>query len=212
MQQERDDAFSDEAGGHEMRNATLTSAILVLLAATNAAAQGPMMLADAVIIASPKETPEAAARTISSAHFLRSSRAQIGQSTFGEWQVAPTLTAPLEPSGPGMHLPFDDARSEGAGRLGAMLGWVVGMSVGGSIFEGQDLGCNKYGECFGQIDSREAVVAGAVVMGGIGFIGGRLLGSVGSPEWCDKIPLDALQIGVAPRGKPGLKFSTGIRF
>ena len=186
--------------------------MLILVAATNAAAQGPMMVANAVVIGSPSETPEAATRTMRSANFLRSSRVQIGQSTFGEWHIAPTLTAPLEPSGPEMHIPFSDARSQGAGRLGAMLGWVVGMSVGGSIFEGQDLGCNKYNECFGQIDSREAVVAGAVVMGGIGFLGGRLLGSVGSPEWCDKIPLDALQIGIAPRGKPGVKFSTGFSF
>lgn len=119
------------------------------------------------------------------------------------------LTAPITISEP-RELLNDEAR--GGGRMGTLLGWVLGMTAGPVLFTGNDLGCNKYGECYGRLGSADAALAGALVMGAAGFLGGTLLGTVNGPEWCGKIPLDGLALGFAPDGKPGVKMIAEVRF
>lgn len=124
-------------------------------------------------------------------------------------QPSSTLTAPISVDEP-HELLNDEAR--GGARMGTLLGWLVGMTAGPVLFTGNDLGCNKYGECYGRLGARDAVLAGALVMGAAGFLGGTLLGAVNAPEWCSKIPLDGLDLGFSPDGKPGVKMMAEVRF
>jgi hypothetical protein len=102
-------------------------------------------------------------------------------------------------------------RVGGGGRVGTLLGWIVGVVAGPAVFGGRDLGCDDI-ECYGRIRSGEAFVSGAVVMGGIGFLSGSALGASGALGWLEKVPLDVVRVRISPRGKPGLKLKASINF
>jgi hypothetical protein len=102
-------------------------------------------------------------------------------------------------------------RVGGGGRVGTLLGWIVGVVVGPAVFSGRDLGCDDI-ECYGRVRSGEAFVSGAVVMGGIGFLSGSALGASGALGWLEKVPLDKVRVRISPRGKPGLKLKASISF
>ncbi len=101
------------------------------------------------------------------------------------------------------------ADGAGAGaRVGTVAGWLVGLALGPAFFHGRDMGCDDI-ECYGTINSAESFLAGAAVGGGVGYLLGHLLGLVTD---LDAGFLSGMRIKVSPRGKPGLKVKTTIRF
>ncbi len=96
----------------------------------------------------------------------------------------------------------------GGGRIGTVAGWLVGLAIGPALFSGHDMGCDDL-ECYGAISSTEALVAGAVVGGGVGYLMGSVLALVTD---LDDGLFKAVQIDVSPKGKPGLKVKASIRF
>ena len=99
--------------------------------------------------------------------------------------------------------------ADGAGaRVGTVAGWMVGLAMGPALFHGRDMGCDDI-ECYGTINSAESFLAGAAVGGGVGYLLGHLLGLVTD---LDAGFLSGMRIKVSPRGKPGLKVKTTIRF
>ncbi len=77
----------------------------------------------------------------------------------------------------------------------------AGLAIGPALFSGHDMGCDDI-ECYGAIGSTEALVAGAVVGGGVGYLLGSVLALVTN---LDKGLLKAVQMNASPKGKPGLK-------
>ncbi len=96
----------------------------------------------------------------------------------------------------------------GGGRVGTVAGWLAGLAIGPALFNGRDMGCDDI-ECYGAVSSTEALVAGAVVGGGVGYLLGSVLALVTD---LDDDLLKAVQIKVSPKGKPGLKVKASIRF
>lgn len=96
----------------------------------------------------------------------------------------------------------------GGGRIGTVAGWLVGLAIGPALFSGHDMGCDDI-ECYGSISSTEALVAGAVVGGGVGYLLGSVLALVTD---LDGDLLKVVQMDVSPKGKPGLKVKASIRF
>ncbi len=100
------------------------------------------------------------------------------------------------------------SQAAGGGRIGTVAGWLVGLAIGPTLFSGQDMGCDDI-ECYGALSSTEALVAGAVVGGGVGYLLGSALALLTD---LDDNLLSAVQINVSPKGKPGLKVKASIRF
>ena len=96
----------------------------------------------------------------------------------------------------------------GGARVGTVAGWLVGLAIGPALFHGRDTGCDDV-ECYGTINSAESFLAGAAVGGGVGYLLGHVLGLVTD---LDTGFLSGIRIKVRPRGKPGLKLKTTIRF
>ncbi len=97
----------------------------------------------------------------------------------------------------------------GAGaRVGTVAGWLVGLAMGPALFHGRDMGCDDI-ECYGTINSAESYLAGAAVGAGVGYLLGHFLGLATD---LDTGFLSGMRIKVSPRGKPGLKVKTTIRF
>lgn len=126
----------------------------------------------------------------------------------GEVDAPARVTIPWEPEDVQKGL-SDPAR--GGGTLGALLGGALGIAVGPSLFEGRDMGCDKV-QCYGRLNSSEAALAGAVVMSGIGALGGTAIGSLGDSGFLKKMPLKDIDLDISPRGKPGVKISAGLTF
>lgn len=112
----------------------------------------------------------------------------------------------MEQPNRGRHTPM--SRVAGGGRIGTVAGWLVGLAVGPALFSGHDMGCDDI-ECYGAISSTEALVAGAVVGGGVGYLLGSVLALVTD---LDVDLLKVVQMDVSPKGKPGLKVKASIRF
>ena len=93
-------------------------------------------------------------------------------------------------------------------RVGTVAGWVVGLAMGPALFHGRDMGCDDI-ECYGTINSAESFLAGAAVGGGVGYLLGHFLGLATD---LNTGFLSGMRIKVSPRGKPGLKVKTTIRF
>jgi hypothetical protein len=112
----------------------------------------------------------------------------------------------MEQPNRGKPTPFTEVG--GGSRIGTVAGWLVGLALGPALFSGHDMGCDDI-ECYGAISSTEALVAGAVVGGGVGYLLGSVLALVTD---LDHNILKAVQMNVSPKGKPGLKVKASIRF
>ena len=99
-------------------------------------------------------------------------------------------------------------QAAGGARVGTVAGWLVGLAIGPALFHGRDMGCDDV-ECYGTINSAESFLAGAAVGGGVGYLLGHVLGLATD---LDTGFLSGIRITVRPRGKPGLKLKTTIRF
>jgi hypothetical protein len=129
----------------------------------------------------------------------------------------PLLAAPSEVRPEGIRFVFERpapatpgplSQTAAGGRAGAVAGWLLGMAIGPALLAGRDMGCDDI-ECYGTLSPTEASVAGAVVAGGVGYVLGNVLALVtdlGNPL------LNSLRINFSPKGKPGLKVKTSIRF
>jgi hypothetical protein len=100
------------------------------------------------------------------------------------------------------------SQAAGGGRIGTVAGWLVGLAIGPALLGGHDMGCDDI-ECYGAISSTEALVAGAVVGGGVGYLLGSVLALITD---LDADLLKAVQMNVSPKGKPGLRVKALIRF
>ncbi len=105
----------------------------------------------------------------------------------------------MEQPNRGKPTPFTEVG--GGSRIGTVAGWLVGLALGPALFSGHDMGCDDI-ECYGTISSTEALVAGAVVGGGVGYLLGSVLALA---THLDIDLLKAVQMNVSPQGKPGLK-------
>jgi len=197
-----------------MRSIATSTTVLLLALRLDAAAQGPFV----------NETNDHASResVVASADPInhpatRSIPLAVRGQEFETWSavepskvgaVTAPLHAPVHSSPAG--LSGNGARS--AGQIGAFLGAVAGAVMGRAVFEGQDMGCDKYGQCYGRVQSGEAVVVGAAVMAGAGFVLGTAIGMVKAEDLSTSTPLDNVRLKVAPKGKPGVKFTAVISF
>jgi hypothetical protein len=200
-----------------MRTIAASTTVLLLALRLDAAAQGP---AD-----DTKHDHASAPMTVASADppthpALRSNLLAVRGQDFETWSaVGPAnpedITAPLSrgrASNRSAALPQVGPGARTAGRIGAIVGTVAGALLGRAAFEGVDMGCDRYGECFGRANSGEAVMAGAAVMGGVGFMAGTLIGLLAAKHLDQDGPLGAVGVSVSPRGHPGVRFSASVRF
>jgi hypothetical protein len=191
-----------DEGVEAMRSLALLTVALCVFPHIGGAVQIPLAASHAALRSVSKTSDNGGPR-LSELRFFETPSA--GNPTAPNRQITQPLTA-----GDDIELLNDEAK--GGARVGTILGWVVGMTAGQALFAGNDLGCNKYGECYGRLGSGDAVLAGALVMGAAGFVSGTLLGRFEAPEWCGNIPLDSLDLGFAPDGKPGVKMIVEVRF
>ena len=118
------------------------------------------------------------------------------------------ITFALEAPPKGSSGPLSQAAVGAGARVGTVAGWMVGLAMGPALFHGRDMGCDDI-ECYGTINSAESFLAGAAVGGGVGYLLGHFLGLATD---LDTGFLSGMRIKVSPRGKPGLKVKTTIRF
>ncbi len=118
------------------------------------------------------------------------------------------ITFALEAPQKGSSGPLGRAAVGAGARVGTVAGWLVGLAMGPAFFHGRDMGCDDI-ECYGTINSAESFLAGAAVGGGVGYLLGHFLGLATD---LDTGFLSGMRIKVSPRGKPGLKVKTTIRF
>jgi hypothetical protein len=198
-----------------MRSIATSTTILLLALRLDAAAQGPFVNETSYEHAS-RESVVASADPITHPAMPSIPLAVRGQ-VFETWSavepskegaVTAPLHAPVQGSRPG--LSGNGARS--AGQIGAFLGAVAGAVMGRAVFEGQDLGCDKYGQCHGRVQSGEAVVVGTAVMAGAGFVLGTAIGMLKADDLSTSTPIQNVRLKVTPKGSPGVKFTTVISF
>ncbi len=193
-----------------MRVANLVG-VLLLTSCADLVGQGALALA---VGHSPVVSEEGAAESASAPP--RSAARSVVFSRLEAWTPVPQLevayvadvSAPEQSGWTGTSL---QRQVGGGGRVGTLLGWMVGIVVGPALFSGRDLGCDDI-ECYGNIKSGEALVSGAVVMGGIGFLSGSALGASGGLGWLEKVPFENVRVRVSPKGKPGLKLKASLSF
>ncbi len=118
------------------------------------------------------------------------------------------ITFALEAPQKGSSGPLSQAAVGAGARVGTVAGWMVGLAMGPALFHGRDMGCDDI-ECYGTINSAESYLAGAAVGAGVGYLLGHV---VGLATDLDTGFLSGIKIKVSPRGKPGLKVKTTIRF
>lgn len=198
-----------------MRSIATSTTILLLALRLDAAAQGPFVNETSYehasresVVASTDPITHPATRSIPLAVRGQVFETWSAVEPSREGAVTAPLHAPVQSAPAG--LSGNGARS--AGQIGAFLGAIAGAFMGRAVFEGQDLGCDKYGQCHGRVQSGEAVVVGAAVMAGAGFAIGTAVGMLKADDLSTSTPIDNVRLKITPKGMPGLKFSTVITF
>lgn len=194
-----------------MRNTALLCTALFLMLCPGAWAQGPMAIGLGTAAfgkwlgGGAVETRATGVVRNRAVTLLRVEGPDLAQAT------VPAFAASLMPDRftPATNVLMD--RVQGGGRLGALVGWTVGLAVGPVLFAGNDMGCDE-SDCYGRLSTRGSLLAGGVVMGGLGFLCGSAMGALSESRWWQEVPLEGVHFSMGPRGKPGLKLSASLRF